>query len=53
MFVSKNVVFLEKEFLLNGNSGSKVELDEVHDPQINMDQPIDPESITHGDELID
>ena len=34
-------------------SGSKVELDEVHNPQIDMDQPTDPKSITHGDEIID
>ena len=34
VFVSKNVVFLEKEFLLKEDKGSKVELDEVHDPQI-------------------
>ena len=47
MFVSKNAVFLEKEFLLKEDSGSKVELDEVHDPQIDMDQSTDPESITH------
>ena len=47
VFVLKNAVFLEKEFLLKEDSGSKVELDEVHDPQIDMDQPTDPESITH------
>ena len=29
VFVSKNAVFLEKEFLLKEDSGSKVELDEV------------------------
>ena len=32
VFVSKHAVFLEKEFLLKEDSGSKVELDEVHDP---------------------
>ena len=53
VFVSKHAIFLEKEFLLKEDSGSKIELDEVHDPQIDMDQPTDPESITHGDELID
>ena len=53
MFVSKNVVFLEKEFLLNENSGSKIELDEVHDPQMDIDQPIEPTSISHGDEVIE
>ena len=34
------------------DSGSKIELDEVHDLQIAMDQPTDPEPITHGDEVI-
>ena len=29
LFVSKHVVFLEKEFLLREDSGSKVELSEV------------------------
>ena len=53
MFVSKNAVFLEKEFLLEEDSGSKVELNKVHDPQIDMDQPTDPEPISHGDEIID
>ena len=53
MFVSKHVVFLEKAFLLKEDSGSKIELDEVHDPQIDMDQPTDPESISHDDEIID
>ena len=52
VFVSKHAVFLEKKFLLNENSGSKVELDEVHDPQMDMDQPTDPKSISHGDEVI-
>ena len=42
VFVSRNAVFLEKEFLLKEDSGSKIELSEVHDPQIEIDQPIDP-----------
>ena len=32
VFVLKHAVFLEKEFLLKEDSGSKIELDEVHDP---------------------
>ena len=52
VFVLRNAVFLEKEFLLKEDSGSKIELDEVHDPQIEIDQPINPESITHTDEVI-
>ena len=47
MFVSKHAVFLEKEFLLKEDIGSKIELDEVHDPQMDINQPTDPESITH------
>ena len=31
LFVSKHVVFLEKEFILREDSGSKVELGEVQD----------------------
>ena len=53
VFVSKHAVFLEKGFLLKEDSGSKVELDEVHDPQMDIDQPTDPEPISHGDEIID
>ena len=34
------------------DSGSKIELDEVHDSQMDINQLIDPESITHGDEVI-
>ena len=49
VFVSKHAIFLEKEFLLKEDSGSKIELDEVHDPQMDMYQPTDPESITHDD----
>ena len=52
VFISKHAVFLEKEFLLKEDSGSKIELDEVHDPQMDMDQPTDPEFISHDDEVI-
>ena len=52
MFVSKHAVFLEKEFLLNENNGSKIEHDVVHDLQMDMDQPTDPEPVTHDDEVI-
>ena len=33
--------------------GSKIELDEVHNPQMDIDQPTDPTSISHDDEVID
>ena len=52
VFVSKHAVFLEKEFLLKGESGSKIELDEVQDQQQDVNQPIDPMPITHDDEVI-
>ena len=35
LFVLKHVVFLEKEFLLKEDNGSKVELGEVQDAQTN------------------
>ena len=52
VFVSKHATILEKEFLQKESCGSKIELDEVHDPQMDMDQPTDPEPITHADEVI-
>ena len=39
VFVSKHATFLEKEFLKE-SSGSKIELDEVHDPQIEANKTI-------------
>ena len=33
MFVLRNVIFLEKEFISERTSGSKVHLEEVQDPQ--------------------
>ena len=33
MFVTRKAVFLEKEFIFKKNSGSKVELQEVQEPQ--------------------
>ena len=33
VFVSRHATFLEKQFILEGNSGSKIELDEVHEAQ--------------------
>ena len=38
VFVARTGVFLEKEFLLRGDSGRKVELDEVLDPQNTLDK---------------
>ena len=50
VFVSKHVVFLEKEFRLRDN-GSKVELEEVQDAQTNADQPLEHETNIHRDEI--
>ena len=52
VFVSNHAIFLEKEFLLKENSGSKIELDEVQEQQTNIDQPIDPTPIARVDEVI-
>ena len=50
LFVSKHVVFLEKEFLLR-ESGSKVELGEVQDALIGASNLFEPKAIIHDDEL--
>ena len=52
VFVSKHAVFLEKEFLLKEDSGSKFELDEVQDDQIDINQSIDNVPISHNNELM-
>ena len=52
LFVSKHVVFLEKEFLLREDSGSKVELSEVHDALTDVSHLTKPEVVIHDDELI-
>ena len=53
MFVSKHVVFLEKEFILREDSGSKVELSEVQDALTDAFHLTKPEAVIHDDELID
>ena len=53
VFVSKNVVFMEKGFLLENNE-SKVELGEIQYAQTNANHLIGPEAVIHsGDETID
>ena len=52
LFVSKHVVFLEKEFLLREDSGSKVELSEVQDALTNVSHLTEPEAVIHDDEFI-
>ena len=52
LFVSKYVVFLEKEFLLREDSGSKVELSEVQDALTDASHLTEPEVVIHDDELI-
>ncbi len=47
VFVSRHVVFLEKE-LLKENSGSRIELEEVEPPQ-NEDQLNDPKDVIHDE----
>ena len=50
MFVSKNPIFLEKEFLLR-DSGNKVELKEVQDAQADANQLPEPKAEIHRDEI--
>jgi hypothetical protein len=42
VFVACNGVFLEKEFLSNGVSGSKVQLEEIRETLKNVSAPTDP-----------
>ena len=51
VFVSKHVVFLEKEFLLK-DSGSKVELEEGQDAQADANQLLESEADIHRNEII-
>ena len=48
MFVAWNAVFLEREFISKGTSGSKVQLEEVQEPQDNIELPVD----THSQQTI-
>ena len=50
VFVSKHVVFLEKEFLLRDNR-SKVELGEIQGAQIDIDQLPESKANIHRDEI--
>ena len=52
LFVLKHVVFLEKEFLLGEDSGSKVEISEVQDALIDASHLNKPEAVIHNDEFI-
>ena len=52
LFVSKHVVFLEKEFLLREDNGSKVELSEVQDALTYAAHLTEPKVVIHDDELI-
>ena len=52
MFVSKHAVFLEEEFLLREDSGSKVKLSEVQDALIDTSHLTESEAVIHDDELI-
>ena len=41
VFVARNGVFLEREFLSKGTSGSKISLEEIQDPQNDIQPPMD------------
>jgi hypothetical protein len=42
VFIARNGVFMEKEFLSKGVSGSKVQLEEIQETPENISAPIDP-----------
>ena len=52
LFVSKHAIFLEKEFLLREDNGSKVKLSEVQDALTDASHLTEPEAVIHDDELI-
>ena len=43
VFVSRNGVFLEREFISKGTSGSTVQLEEIQDPQTNIVPSMEPQ----------
>ena len=52
MFVSRYTVFLEKEFLLREDSGSKDGLDEVLSAQTDTNQLTLSKTVIHIDEVV-
>ena len=44
VFVARNGVFLEREFIFKGTSGSKVQPEEVQEPQDNIELLVDTHS---------
>ena len=48
VFVAQNGVFVEREFISKGTNGSKVQLEEVREPQDNIKLPVD----THSQQTI-
>ena len=51
LFVSKHAVFLEKEFILREDSGSKIELGEVQDALTDASHLTEPIAVIHDAEL--
>ena len=47
MFVARKTVFLEKEFISKKNSGSKIQLEEIQDPQIPEEDSMKIETESH------
>ena len=45
VFISKYATFLEKEFFLKGNNGSQIELEEVQEPQTDIQMEQEPETV--------
>ena len=45
VFVARNGTFLEKEFLRKGTSGSKIDLEEIREPEDNIEPMVETEPI--------
>ena len=56
MFVARKTVFLEKEFISKKNSGSKVHLEEIQEPQIpakdSMEMETDSQEVVESEPIV-
>lgn len=50
MFVSRHAIFFEKKSILERGSGSKIKLEEIQVPQIDINQQLEPELMPHANE---
>jgi hypothetical protein len=49
VFVARNGVFLEREFISKEDSGSKIHLEEIQDPQTTSEPTLEVQAISRAD----